>query len=152
MADAGTRKAAKLLVDRLLAEDEHRGIAWEELPNGDLRITVDDDVREEIKEKMHAGLSDEEVQMGVSAVPTEPMLWDVLEPMTANSEIQSVRPEEIAALTDAPILSDAGRDDHGELQMTPESKVWWYPGYATRDPLDDLIEKGETVFTRVHNE
>jgi hypothetical protein len=56
-------------------------------------------------------------------------------------------PEEIGALTSAPIIGETERDDNGVLVRT--CKVWWYPDYAVRSFVDDLIEWGYTVLSAV---
>jgi hypothetical protein len=59
-----------------------------------------------------------------------------------------VRPEEVGALTDSPLLAECDgivRDDEGEL--TDVGKVAWFPDYAVRDPWEELRNRGRTVFT-----
>lgn len=59
-----------------------------------------------------------------------------------------VRPEEVGALTDSPILAECDgidRDDHGEL--TEVGKVAWFPAYAIRDPWEELRNKGRVALT-----
>ncbi len=58
-----------------------------------------------------------------------------------------VRPEEVGALTDSPIIAECDgldRDDDGEL--TAVGKVAWFPDYAVRDPWEELRNRGRTVF------
>jgi hypothetical protein len=50
---------------------------------------------------------------------------------------EMVPPEDIGALTAAPILSDEiARDDSGRL--TDAGRVYWYPDYAVRDEIEEL--------------
>ncbi len=57
-----------------------------------------------------------------------------------------LRPEEIGALTEAPILSDdVERDDNGDL--TYVGRVYWYPQYEVSDPLEKLLRDGSVIFT-----
>ena len=71
-------------------------------------------------------------------------LEDALEALTANDSYEWLQPEEIAALTDAPILGyGVKRADTGELVHA--ERVYWYPQYETRDPLAELLE-GHLVF------
>ena len=50
---------------------------------------------------------------------------------------EMVPPEDIGALTAAPILSDEiVRDDEGRL--TEAGRVYWYPDYAVRDEIEEL--------------
>ena len=50
---------------------------------------------------------------------------------------EMVPPEDIGALTAAPILSDEiVRDDEG--RVTEAGRVYWYPDYAVRDEIEEL--------------
>ncbi|OGC62408.1 hypothetical protein A2264_02535 [candidate division WWE3 bacterium RIFOXYA2_FULL_46_9] len=50
---------------------------------------------------------------------------------------EMVPPEDIGALTAAPILSDEiSRDDVG--QLTEAGRVYWYPDYQVRDEIEEL--------------
>jgi hypothetical protein len=46
---------------------------------------------------------------------SEQFMYDLLEPIICNLELEWIRPEEIGALTDAPILGIVDRNDNGEL-------------------------------------
>jgi hypothetical protein len=53
-----------------------------------------------------------------------------------------ISPEEISALTSANIISDeCVRDDHGSI--TSLGVVYWFPDYAIRSEIDDLLDSGE---------
>ena len=57
-------------------------------------------------------------------------------------------PEEIGALTDAPILSDAAeRDDKGVL--TSVGRVYWYPQYQVHNPVEELDRHVSIYFQEV---
>ena len=59
-----------------------------------------------------------------------------------------VRPEEIGALTDAPILSDdIEYDDEGEVVRV--GVVYWFPQYDVADPVAQLLASGSVEFERV---
>ena len=59
-----------------------------------------------------------------------------------------VRPEDIGALTDAPILSDdIEYDDHGGVVSV--GVVYWYPHYDVSDPVAQLLANGYVDFVRV---
>jgi hypothetical protein len=74
-------------------------------------------------------------------------IFEALEALTANDSYGWLRPEEIAALTDAPIIGqDVARDDSGELVSV--GAVFWYPQYETTDPIRELMERGRVIFTR----
>ena len=57
-----------------------------------------------------------------------------------------VRPEEVGALTDPPIIAECDgieRDDDGEL--TAVGKVAWFPNYMVADPWEALRNRGRVV-------
>jgi hypothetical protein len=69
---------------------------------------------------------------------------DLLKDHLANGW-EIIQPEEIGALTAAPILSDSvTRDDSGNLLKVDQ--VYWFPDYAVRSELDELYENGEVFF------
>lgn len=64
---------------------------------------------------------------------------EVLQGMFANSELEWIAPEEIGALTSAPILGL--RDDKGE-----PIAAWAFMDYQVRSFLTDLLENGKAIF------
>jgi len=64
---------------------------------------------------------------------------DALESLIANSDLDWIQPEEIAALTSAPILGL--RDEHGN----PEA-AWGFMDYQVKSFLEDLRDRGKAVF------
>jgi len=72
-------------------------------------------------------------------------LEQILDYHFANSSLEWVSPEEVGALTDAPIFGEVDRDDHGNL--TKVHDLWWFPKYETIDPVQELREKGKVFFT-----
>jgi len=64
---------------------------------------------------------------------------EALESLICNSELEWIQPEEIGALTDAPILGL--RDEDGK----PEA-AWGFMDYQVRSFLTDLRDKGKAVF------
>lgn len=59
-----------------------------------------------------------------------------------------VRPEEVGAMTDSPIIAECDgidRDDDGELVKV--GKVAWFPNYQITDPWESLRNIGRTVLT-----
>jgi len=65
--------------------------------------------------------------------------YEALEHLTCNSELGWINPEEIGALTSAPILGL--RDELGE-----PIAAWGFMDYQVRSFLTDLIENGRAVF------
>lgn len=75
---------------------------------------------------------------------TDGILYDLLEDWLCNGW-EMVPPEDIGALTSAPILSDeVERDDNGEI--TKVGAVYWFPDYAVTCELDVLADNGEVFF------
>ena len=61
---------------------------------------------------------------------------------------EMVPPEDIGALTAAPILSDeVSRDEHG--RVTDVGRVYWYPEYQVRDEIEELREHLRIIFQGV---
>lgn len=59
-----------------------------------------------------------------------------------------VRPEDVAALTDAPLLSDdIEYDEQGEVVSV--GVVYWFPRYDVVDPVDCLLADGFVEFEGV---
>lgn len=98
---------------------------------GNLIITVDDEEKAQLVE---AG----------DDIHLDTFMHDFLEPITCNSDVDWVRPEEIGALTSAPILGIVSRNDDGEIEET--HNIWWYPNYAVTSVCEDLLEYGQAVF------
>lgn len=97
--------------------------------NGCLILRADSIERENIRE-----LADPESgEFGINAE------LDALESLIANSDLDWIRPEEIGALTDAPILGL--RSENGE-----PCTAWGFMDYQLRSFLTDLVDKGEAKF------
>lgn len=62
-----------------------------------------------------------------------------LDQLIVNSDLFWIKPEEIGALTNAPILGFA--DPDGE-----PNECWAYMNYQVRSFLDDLITDGKAIF------
>lgn len=107
------------------------------LPGGNLRISLTEEGKQERDDiqsgKFYAG--DYKRDIGYW---TEYQLgngWEFL------------RPEEIGALTDAPILAEnVKRREDGEYIGV--AWVFWYPDYAIRNPVDVLLRDGSVEFRR----
>ena len=92
-----------------------------------------------------AELKDLRIDGGMNwAKSHDSILADMLEDHLCNGW-EFIQPEEIGALTAAPILSDSvTRDDSGNLLKVDQ--VYWFPDYAVRSELDELYENGEVFF------
>jgi hypothetical protein len=59
---------------------------------------------------------------------------------------EMIRPEEIGALTSAPILAnDLERNEDGELVRC--GRVYWFPNYQIESPVQTLFEAGTVRFS-----
>jgi len=99
--------------------------------NGCLIITADSSDRKAMREIRRNA---KRLRLGDSAVECE-----ALENLIANSEIDWVAPEDIGALTSAPILGI--RDEEGKVIA-----AWGFMDYCLRSFVDDLIKTGKAVF------
>lgn len=63
---------------------------------------------------------------------------------TPGSAYMMLKPEEIGALTSAPIIGHGfAYDDYGEIQQGGDNpKVWWFPQYETVDEFEELLKPG----------
>lgn len=62
-----------------------------------------------------------------------------------NGILHLVKPEDIGALTGAPIVSDdITTDDHGSVTVL--GNVWRYPGYEIKHFATDMLQNGFTIF------
>lgn len=109
--------------------------------NKNLVIVLNQENLDEAKEVM---ILDEE-GINVSIVNPDYALMILVEDHLENG-LDWIKPEEIGALTDAPIFSDsASYDDEGELIDC--KYVWWFPDYQIKDPVKELLENSKVVFT-----
>ena len=66
-------------------------------------------------------------------------MYEVFEDLIANSELDWIDPEEIGALTSAPLLCI--RDEKEQA-----THVWKFDPYCLRSPQDDLADSGKVYF------
>ena len=63
----------------------------------------------------------------------------------ANGQLFSVRPEQVGALTEAPMLTDdCFHHDDGLLEVT--GPIWWFPDYMLKNFAEVLVETGTVTF------
>ena len=95
-----------------------------------LRLTLTPEGREELQARVDAGQS----------IDTDTTLYDLLEDHLCNGW-DWIRPEEIGALTSAPILSDeCSRNDEGEI--TSIGAVYWHERYQIESATNELLTTG----------
>ncbi len=94
-----------------------------------LTITVDEAERQELRES--------------SSIQQDATMYEFFEPLTCNSELAWVYPDETGDLTDAPMLGLMG-EWNGWHQKIVER--WAFMDYQVRSVLEDLRDNGECVF------
>jgi len=138
-ADADQKNEVSASKKTAALSEEGTYASLTELPNGDLSIKVTDLGREELPAMLEKSKDENYI------------MPDLLEDIFANSSWGMVQPEDIGALTSAPIIGyDMLPDDEGNISS--EGKVWWYPNYAVSNAMEELLEKGETIFTSGNDE
>lgn len=103
------------------------------LENGNLLLSITAEQQEELREL------GEDIQ-------TDDAMYQFFEHMICNCDIDWIKPEDIGALTDAPILGITEQDDDGKI--TKLHNVWWYPAYVYNSPLAILRDEGEVTFEK----
>lgn len=107
---------------------------FEKQPNGNLRIALLEDERGSVEE------------IAAQGITADSKLAQVIEWQLGNGW-SFVRPEDIAALTEAPILTEEiETDDQGTVLRV--GTVYWYPQYDVSDPVAKLLENGYIDFER----
>jgi len=107
---------------------------FDKLPNGNLRITLLEDERESVEE------------IAAQEITADNKLAQVIEWQLGDGW-SFVRPEDIAALTEAPILTEEiETNDQGTVLRV--GTVYWYPQYDVSDPVAKLLENGYVDFER----
>ena len=139
---------------------------YEELPNGDLKISVEEGDLEMLRAvKAERG----------DAFGSDNTMHEAFEHLIANSELEWSDPAYIGALTSAPVLAIYGddrplredeednKDFHnivgqwcdkrdGTLKVWTKDpiKAWAFMNYQIRSPLDDLLDDGHCIFDCGH--
>ena len=109
---------------------------FEILPEGNLKITLTKDGKTELVElKEKYGENDEAI------------LTDLIEYQLGNG-FHWVMPEDIGALTDSLIISDAIIDGETTKDEMNDTKIWWFPNYQVQSYIDGIENEG-VIFTRV---
>ncbi len=108
---------------------------FEQLPNGNLRITLLPAAREDVQEIV-----------ANQQLDADGKLAEVIEWQLGNGW-ELLSPESIGALTSAPILSeDVERDEHGDVITV--GTTYWYRQYEVLDPVEQVLQHGYVDFER----
>lgn len=96
--------------------------------------------------RLREDFNKEELKQALEEKGEIALIGEFFENLFANSSWREVDPEDIGALTSAPILGDdVNMNDQGDI--TSVGNVYWYPDYQVKSFFDDLIEDGTTFFT-----
>lgn len=107
---------------------------FEKQDNGKLRIVLLDEERASVQE------------IAAKEITADSKLAETIEWQLANGW-SMLRPEDIGALTEAPILSEeVDFDNQGVAHNV--GTVYWYPQYDVSDPVAKLLENGYVDFER----
>lgn len=101
------------------------------LENGNLKLSLSSDEKEEVAERLE--------QVGEDLV-----LVELTEPYWANGGFQAFdagNGKPFVGLTSAPCIAESmSHDEEGEPSV--EGRLWWFPDYAVRSAVQELVEKG----------
>lgn len=79
------------------------------------------------------------------------VLRDLLEPYWTNNGFEPFdagAANPYVGITDAPCIAEHALvvDDDGKRSIQPGDRIWWFPNYAVRNPLDVLLDRGSVEF------
>lgn len=111
---------------------------FETTPNGNGRFTLESDDDRDMLERFMA--QPVHADHGVLA-----MMLDFFG-FSGNGELFQVSPEEVGALTDAPMFTDDVTYNEDGTRVCA-GKLWWFPGYELRSFAEELLAKGSVIFT-----
>lgn len=106
--------------------------------NGRLTLTMTQTERRELARSVKAMAKEQGWTIDGAECQKE---YDILDQLSANTELDVIRAEDIGALTSAPILGLRG-DSIDEIVT-----AWAYMDYAVRSFVRALIDTGKAVFT-----
>lgn len=78
-------------------------------------------------------------------IPYGAFWWELNEGQFCNG-YSEVRPEDIGALTDGPIIADGFVGVNTTKEEFDNTKFWWFSDYMIRDEVEELLTKGFVVF------
>lgn len=120
---------------------------FEQLPDGNLKVLLTPEGREEL-EALIEDISDD-CQDKIWRQPTENIWYELTESHWTNGSYEMLRPEDIGALTEAPIIGlDIARNDDNVVVLDDISRVWYYPDYMIKDELSELLDHGHLIFQK----
>lgn len=96
-----------------------------------LIITIDDEERTELREAREEN----------EDFDSDAFMCEFLEPLTCNSELDWIGPEETGDLTDAPILGIRDADNYETIVDR-----WAFMSYETISVQQALLDNGQAIF------
>lgn len=88
---------------------------------------------------------------------TDELFLELVENCLCNG-LSTIRPEDVAALTSSMLFSEGDyglvghfdeKDQYGEDHNSENpAPVFWFPNYAVKSPIEDLVEHGKVTFTQ----
>lgn len=112
---------------------------FEELENGNLKITLNKRGKEELAE-----LKERFEKIGYA------IWWELNEGKFCNGYTE-VKPEDIGALTSSPLIANGIIDEETTQEELDNTKVWFFPNYQVISEIEELFEKGEVIFVNADN-
>ena len=109
---------------------------FEITPNGNLKLSLEDGDKDALQYAFdNHGAND------------DMFLAEILEHTgwQGNGRLFQLSPEDIGALTEAPILTDC-KDIADDGTITKVGNVWWFPNYMITSFAQKLMESGSVVF------
>jgi hypothetical protein len=106
------------------------------LENGNLELTLLESEVEDVTELLEKATNTDH---GFLCDLMEYARWP------GNGHLYPVQPEWVAALTEAPIISDEVVYEDDDSVRVP-GRVWWYPGYELSSFAEVLIRERRVVF------
>lgn len=103
-----------------------------------LKITIDDIDKRFLAEILVDRAYDPKTN---DVIGSDVVMYDFFDPFICNSEFEWIRPEDIGALTSAPILGCLGENDE-------VVEAYGYMNYAVQSLMQDLYDTGETFFQK----
>lgn len=113
------------------------------LPNGDLKLIAEPEDIKELKDLKENWESKDEFH-------TDDVMYDFFNDFMANSDFSWVQPEEVGALTSAPIIGilkekDPTEEDPNDYVV---DEAWAFMSYQLTSVQEQLLEQGWAIFTR----
>lgn len=107
------------------------------LPNGDLLVAANADLKQELNEEFDRGRDYWSILCEAFEDYSRNGSYTIFDAGDGNPNV---------GLTSAPCVAESMTvDDEGNNII--QGRLWWFPDYMVRDPLHELKNKGETIFT-----